>query len=579
MGLQTMSNMRDMPEELLVGRADPVYMAHAYLTKVPVPAILPFIETYCPRGGMVVDPFAGSGMTGVAAAMSGRKGRMFDISVLGQHIGSNYVRLVDPTQLLEQALNVVATTREAVGDLYAASCSLCGNGAQLAKAVWSFVYKCNECEGMVNSYFAQQSAKWNKKTMICPHCDAPFSTGGRRVGEEQVLDYVDCPCHNKQIEQMPTAPPELELESIPFPRVEIPEDRQMYKASSLGLNGLTTVASFYSPRNLAVLTELRSRIDTVEDADLRSKLMFAFTAVLTRASKRYQWHHKRPLNAANANYYVASVFYEWNVYDLFLRKVAAITKSDRFIRDSRSNLPATDHLDVTYKVSSAELIPLPSGSADYVFTDPPFGSNLFYADMAIFHEAWLGNGFSDVEKEAVIDRSRGGKRTAANYERLLSSALAECRRIVKPGGAISMVFGNASGSVWGLVQRAIAGAGLEIDPDGLVILNKGQRSVKGLASGFEDVATLDLIITMHATNTKATQPLVTVSVDEVSNVLRKIIAGGSKSRSHIYLELLHHGIREGWSLNSLHLSQVTRTLEAEGWAVDEKSGRLISPAA
>jgi DNA modification methylase len=71
-------------------------MAHAYLTKVPVPAIEPFIKAYSPPGGTVVDPFAGSGMTGVAAAMMGRKAHLFDISVLGQHIGRNFVNLVDP---------------------------------------------------------------------------------------------------------------------------------------------------------------------------------------------------------------------------------------------------------------------------------------------------------------------------------------------------------------------------------------------------------------------------------------------------------------------------------------------------
>ena len=33
-----MSNIGQVPEELAVGRGDPAYMAHAYLTKVPVGA-------------------------------------------------------------------------------------------------------------------------------------------------------------------------------------------------------------------------------------------------------------------------------------------------------------------------------------------------------------------------------------------------------------------------------------------------------------------------------------------------------------------------------------------------------------
>src|SRR6266508_5025512 len=102
-----MSNIAGMAEELVVGRGDPVYMAHAYLTKVPVPAILPFIRAFTSPGDLGVDPFAGSGMTGVAAAAAGRRGRLFDISVLGQHIGRNYVNLVEPELLRKHAREVV----------------------------------------------------------------------------------------------------------------------------------------------------------------------------------------------------------------------------------------------------------------------------------------------------------------------------------------------------------------------------------------------------------------------------------------------------------------------------------------
>jgi adenine-specific DNA methylase len=112
------------------------------------------------------------------------------------------------------------------------------------------------------------------------------------------------------------------------------------------------------------------------------------------------------------------------------------------------------------------------------------GSNLFYADMALFQEGWL-DGFTNVAQEAVIDRSRRSARTASRYEELLVSALSESRRVLKPGGRISMVFGNSSGAVWALVQRAIQAAGLAVVPEALAVLDKGQRSVKGLASGFE----------------------------------------------------------------------------------------------
>ena len=75
------------------------------------------------------------------------------------------------------------------------------------------------------------------------------------------------------------------------------------------------------------------------------------------------------------------------------------------------------------------------------------------------------------------------------------SRLRECRRVVKPGGHVTVLFGNSSGAMWQLLQRAVAAAGFEVVPDMIAVLDKGQRSVKGLASGFENVATLDLMLT------------------------------------------------------------------------------------
>jgi 16S rRNA G966 N2-methylase RsmD len=570
-----MSNIAGVAEELVVGRGDPAYMAHAYLTKVPVPAIIPFIEAYTRPGDIVLDPFAGSGMTGVAAAICGRNGRLSDISVLGQHIGRNYVNFADPGQVRKQAEEVVKASRAVLGDIYAVPCAACGRSAQLAKSVWSMLLECTGCGKPVNYYRAFEATGWRKPQMSCPHCVAPVVSRQRRVGEEPVLDYIDCPCSNTQREQAAAGNDVgIDLDRFAYPRVEITPDREMYQASALGRNKLTTIASFYAPRNLAVLATLHTKINEVADEEVRSKLLFAFTACLTRASKRYQWSPQRPLNAANANYYVAAVFYEWNVFDLFERKVAAVLRSDDWIRELRGDGSLFDSdLDVQYDIASADSLPLSDASVDYVFTDPPFGSNLFYADMALFQEGWLG-GFTDVKQEAVIDRTRKGSRKSDRYEELLTGALKECRRVLKPGGKASMVFGNSTGTVWALVQRAIAAAGMRIEPDALVVLNKGQRSVKGLASGFEHVATLDLIITMTPADVAA-QPRVHVTAQDVAAATRRLAAAGPRSTpSHLYLELLRHGMREGWHLGELDLRTVTGTLIEDGWDIEPKTGVL-----
>jgi hypothetical protein len=49
------------------GKTDPLYKAHSYHTKVPHLAIVPSILHYTEPGDIVLDGFAGSGMTGGAA--------------------------------------------------------------------------------------------------------------------------------------------------------------------------------------------------------------------------------------------------------------------------------------------------------------------------------------------------------------------------------------------------------------------------------------------------------------------------------------------------------------------------------
>ncbi|HET7486536.1 MAG TPA: DNA methyltransferase [Acidimicrobiales bacterium] len=565
--------------DIEVKRSDPVYMAHAYLTKVPVPAIVPFIEAFTQPGDVVLDPFAGSGMTGVAAMALGRRARLFDIAVLGRHVGRNYANLVRPEVARKHAAEVVRAADARVGPAYATACGRCEQSARLVKTVWTVLVECPGCGSPVAFYRALESAGWRKECMRCPTCEAAVTGRARRVGEEAVVDYLACACSPTQVEQdHRPATADVDTTGLWWPDEPIGEDRQMFLASALGRHGLTTTASFYSRRNLAALAALWAEIALVDEPEVREKLRFAFTAILTRASKRYQWSRQRPLNAANANYYVGPVFYEWNVFDLFERKVEAALKSDHWLRQLRRvrGLPADPAPgDVRYETASAEHLPLPDASVDYVFTDPPFGSNIFYSDMNLFQEGWLGE-LTNHYAEAVVDRvDTGAGRTAESYERRLTGAFRECVRVLKPGGHISVVFGNSTGRMWALVQRAVAAAGLELEADLVTSLNKGQRSVKGLASGFEHVATIDLILTMRP-GTTSPDALHVPSDHEIDSALETALAlEGAGSPSHLYVMLVRHGIRRGWDLSSLDLRHVSARLAHQGVIVHPKTGRLI----
>ena len=362
------------------------------------------------------------------------------------------------------------------------------------------------------------------------------------------------------------------------PSLPIDEHREMYSRSGLGKAGMTQTSLFFSPRNAIALLELWKAIGAVQDENIRCKLRFAFTAILPRASKRYQWGPKRPLNAQNQTYYIAPVHYEWNVFDLYARKVNAAGRANRALFDL--GLFGTRNPDVTYELQSAErLIHLADGSIDYVFTDPPFGSNIFYSDMSLFHEAWLGR-TTKCESEAVV-YTTGKRRSGAEkrYETLLRDSFKEAWRVLKPGKHMSVIFGNSSGRIWGLVQRAIRDAGFKETPTHIAILDKGQRSVKGLNSGSEGVVTVDLVLTVQKPVTP--KPAGTGDAPRngditalIKSAIRELSSEDAKNPSHVYARILRKAIQQQLVLDELHLADVLISLRNAGYEIDRKTGKL-----
>ena len=127
--------------------------------------------------------------------------------------------------------------------------------------------------------------------------------------------------HTNDLKKIAKAVKDKRQKNVPSKTID--EQREMYSRSGLGKAGMTETSMFFSPRNALALLELWNAINAVSNRKVKQKLRFAFTAILPRASKRYQWSPKRPLNAQNQIYYIAPVYYEWNVFKLFGRKINA----------------------------------------------------------------------------------------------------------------------------------------------------------------------------------------------------------------------------------------------------------------
>ena len=87
-------------------------------------------------------------------------------------------------------------------------------------------------------------------------------------------------------------------------------------------------------------------------------------------------------------------------------------KVEQLQRYYRSHQCQAEHLPAITLGSATKLIGVGDASVDYIFTDPPFGSNIFYADCNLIWESWLGR-ITDARSEAVVNKSlslgAGGK--------------------------------------------------------------------------------------------------------------------------------------------------------------------------
>src|SRR6185437_9543942 len=105
------------------GKNTPIYNAHSYHTKVPYQGIAPYIEHYTAPGDVVLDPFCGSGMTGVAAILSGRNAILNDLSPAAVHIARNYVTPCDPEAFQAAFADLSDALVGYQLDLYETTCS------------------------------------------------------------------------------------------------------------------------------------------------------------------------------------------------------------------------------------------------------------------------------------------------------------------------------------------------------------------------------------------------------------------------------------------------------------------------
>jgi predicted methyltransferase len=133
---------------------------------------------------------------------------------------------------------------------------------------------------------------------------------------------------------------------------------------------------------------------------------------------------------------------------------------------------------------------IPPNTIDYIFTDPPFGSNLNYSELSFLWEAWL-KVFTNQRCEAIVNAVQG--KGMPEYQGLMTKCFCEYYRVLKPGRWMTVEFHNSKNSVWNTIQEALQHAGFVVAD--VRTMDKQQGSFKQVTSS--SAVKQDLIISAY----------------------------------------------------------------------------------
>lgn len=582
------------------GKNNPVYTAHTYHTKVPHPAIMRYILHYTQPGDVVFDGFAGTGMTGVAAAacansgddIAKRIGREWqeqfgeqprwgarhavcgDLSPYATNIAYFYNTPVSTARLRQEVERISREMDEECGWMYRTTDSLGHPTGRISFVVWSDVMVCPHCgeEYVFWHQAVDHEAQCMRDEFECPHCHALQT---KRTAHAVVETYYDEALHTmqKRVKSVPVIvvgkagrekiqrePNQYDLDVLK--RIEETQIEDWYPSDALP-EGLKTrdpkakeiyhIHQFYTKRNLIALSKLYAKI---EASPMAHALRFLFTGMINRSTQMNRVHVNHYFqggggwNGGNlkGTLYVPDVPVETSILEQIGDKFAGMCRAEEIISGHRTNIQY---------VGSADNLTLSDNSIDYIFTDPPFGANINYSELNSLPEPWLrvvtNNGH-----EAIENTAQG--KTKETYRSTMARCFAEYYRVLKPGRWMTVEFSNTSAAVWNGIQTAMQSAGFIIV--NVAALDKKQGSFNAVTT--TTAVKQDLVITCYKPSERLVERLARAddkrmeATDFVEELLlhlpvhverqQKTTAVVERSPKILYDRLISYYVQHGWPI-------------------------------
>ncbi len=523
--------------DVSVGKTDKLYRAHPYHTKVPHLAIVPSILHYTEPGDIVLDGFCGSGMTGVAAQWCGtapesyrkelaqrwkQEGRdapewgarrvvLGDLSPAATFIAANYNIPFDVDDFAEAARQLLDDVENEVGWMYETMHTDGKTKGRINYTVWSEVFLCRECGGEVVFLEAALDTETGRvsRQVQCDSCgavatkekmdllletfwDEPLSRMDRRPRRvplfiNYAIDGVTKPkSFTKRADENDIALlRRIEALGLPedLPVAELP-DCQMTRVGRMRTTNTVCVHHLFLTRPPHALCTMWGRAVANPRHRMRSALLYFVEQAIWGMSTLARY---APTHYSQVNQYLSGVLYVGSQIAEVSPWYILNGKLKRLISAFR---PAPNSFGgVTVGTSNCAVASIPAKAVDYIFTDPPFGENIYYSDLNFLVESWHGV-VTRSDSEAIVDRVK--KKGVREYRRLMAECFGEYHRVLKPGRWISVVFHNSKSAIWNAIQEAMSRAGFVVAD--VRILDKKQRTFK---QGTSTAVKQDLVISAY----------------------------------------------------------------------------------
>ncbi len=431
--------------DFIYKKSGSIFNQHSYWTKQPVDVIEYFIKKFTQEGEVVLDPFAGSGMTGIASILNNRESILIDNSPTAVHIAKGYTSKINfEKEVVNEFLEKI---KSSLGYIYQFNIDGLSEPQEILFDVIGEVYETKEGIKLTDSYDYFQSIKHNK----------PFSKQTKKdlkfLNHEIVVRFYKNSKTNKKDYVRYDQNFDFKINKI-LEKSMKDHDLSFLERSFFGKEpkrnikkGIDCVADIYSRKNLFVLLEIKKEIDKIKNLDLKEFLMYCFTSIVFNTSLMSRYRKYENTSIKMGTYYIPPLIKDNNVINSFSSKVLKTYDANIGIFKKTKQPKCSINLGDASNLSNIK-----TNSIDFIYTDPPYGGMISYSELNFLIECWLDIEH-DYKNEMIIDLS--SKKTSEYYFELFEKFLNEASRVLKKNRSMILVFHNTNLNVWKDLQKVI----------------------------------------------------------------------------------------------------------------------------